>query len=221
MVRLEKAVVARGTAKMLGPVDLELGHRGLTVLMGPNGAGKTTLLKLLHGLERPRSGRVTWDGIAPSEQAFVFQRPVLLRRSVRDNLLLPLRLRGLPGDGAELAQSLGLSSLLDTHAPRLSGGEAQRLALARALITEPRVLFLDEPAANLDVPTVKVMEATIRERADQGTRVLLSTHSASQARRLADEILWVENGAVHGPFTPDDFFDRPSEAIQAFLEIQT
>lgn len=221
MVRLEQAVVARGNATMLGPVDLELGATGVTVLMGPNGAGKTTLLKLLHGLERPRSGKVIWDSVAPEDQSFVFQRPVLLRRSARENLLLPLKLRGLPGDGAGIAEALALTPLLDTHAPRLSGGEAQRLALARALITDPKVLFLDEPAANLDVPTVRAMEAIITERAAAGVRLFVSTHSANQAKRLASEILWVENGAVQGPFTPATFFANPPKAARAFLETQT
>ncbi|MCH2075262.1 MAG: ATP-binding cassette domain-containing protein [Rhodobacteraceae bacterium] len=221
MVRLEKALVARGDAAMLGPVTLELGPKGVTVLMGPNGAGKTTLLKLLHGLERPRSGAVVWDGVAPDEQAFVFQRPVLLRRSARENLLLPLKLRGLPGDGAEIALELELTDLLDQHAPRLSGGEAQRLALGRALITDPKVIFLDEPAANLDAPTVRAMETLVAQRAAEGLRLFMSTHSASQAKRLASDILWVENGSVRGPFTPEDFFNSPPEAAQAFLETQT
>ncbi|MEL6689328.1 MAG: ABC transporter ATP-binding protein [Pseudomonadota bacterium] len=221
MVRLEKAVVARGKTPMLGPVDLELGASGVTVLMGPNGAGKTTLLKLLHGLERPRTGTVSWGGITPDQQSFVFQRPVLLRRSARENLLLPLKLRGLPGDGAEIAEALALTPLLDTHAPRLSGGEAQRLALARALITDPKVLFLDEPAANLDVPTVRAMESIIVERAAAGLRLFLSTHSTVQAKRLASEVLWIERGAVEGPFDPAEFFSNPPEAARAFLETQT
>ncbi|MEM1233329.1 MAG: ATP-binding cassette domain-containing protein [Pseudomonadota bacterium] len=219
LVTITGAVVARGDAQMLGPVDLEAGAEGVTVLMGPNGAGKTTLLKLMHGLERPRAGRVTWNGVARSEQAFVFQRPILLRRSVQANLELPLRLRSDPSPVDDLAGELGLTPLLGTHAPRLSGGEAQKLALARALVTRPRVLFLDEPTANLDAPTVTAMEEVFRRKAAGGVRLFLATHSAGQARRLADNIVWVDHGSVTGPISAPEFFAHPPPAAAGFLEM--
>ncbi|MEM1374758.1 MAG: ATP-binding cassette domain-containing protein [Pseudomonadota bacterium] len=222
LVTIEGAVVARGAAQMLGPVDLTADAVGVTVLMGPNGAGKTTLLKLLHGLERPRAGRVLWHDVAPSEQAFVFQRPILLRRSVRENLALPLRLRGdrNPLDAIDaIAGELGLTPMLDNHAPRLSGGEAQKLALARALIARPRVLFLDEPTANLDAPTIAAMEEIFRSKAQGGMRLFLATHSVGQARRLADTVVWVDHGTVTGPIPAAEFFATPPAAAECFLEM--
>lgn len=219
LVTIEGAVVARGASQMLGPVDLSAGPTGVTVLMGPNGAGKTTLLKLMHGIERPRAGRVTWDGVPSAQQAFVFQRPILLRRSVRENLELPLRLRGDRSSVEAIAEEIDLTSLLTSHAPRLSGGEAQKLALARALVTRPRVLFLDEPTANLDAPTVTAMEEVFRRKAGEGMRLFLATHSAGQARRLADEVVWVDHGTVTGPFPAAEFFANPPAAARDFLEI--
>ncbi|MEM9351178.1 MAG: ATP-binding cassette domain-containing protein [Pseudomonadota bacterium] len=218
MVRLEGAYVARGKTQMLGPVDLSLGREGVTVLIGPNGAGKTTLLKLLHGLEPPRDGQVHWD--QELSQAFVFQRPVMLRRSVRENLALPLQLKGRAGNVEEMAERLGLSALLDTHAPRLSGGEAQKLALGRALMTAPDVLFLDEPTANLDGPTVAAIEDILLGLAQGGTRLILATHAMGQARRLATEVLWVAGGRVSGPYVTPGFFDAPPEEARAFMEAQ-
>ncbi|MEM1236494.1 MAG: ATP-binding cassette domain-containing protein [Pseudomonadota bacterium] len=221
MVRLEKVVVQRGQSPLLGPVSLTLPGAGVTAVMGPNGAGKTTLMRVMHRLERPKSGRVSWE--RQLKQSFVFQRPVLLRRSVRENLALPLDLAGL-SDAARveaMAARLGLTGLLDAHAPRLSGGEAQKLALGRALITEPEVLFLDEPTANLDAPTVQDIEALLGEEAAKGTRLLISTHGARQARRLASEVVWVEGGVAHGPVPADAFFADPPANARAYLEAQT
>ncbi|MEM8591787.1 MAG: ATP-binding cassette domain-containing protein [Pseudomonadota bacterium] len=222
MVTLEDVRVARGTAQMLGPIDLTLGAGGTTALMGPNGAGKTTFLKVLHGLERPRTGRVIWQDVAPQQQSFVSQRPILLRRSVRENLELPLSLRGeLSAKRVKaISAKLGLTDLLPLHAPRLSGGEAQKLALARALITEPRVLFLDEPTANLDGPTIKAMEAIFAEQAATGMRLFIATHSVGQAKRLADDVLWAEAGRVSGPFPADQFFADPPDPARDFLDAQ-
>ena len=221
MVRLEDIVIQRGEAALLGPVSLSLAATGVTALMGPNGAGKTTLLRVMHRLERPRSGRLIWD--QSLRQAFVFQRPVLLRRSVRENLALPLGIAGRPDAGrvTAMAERLELTSLLASHAPRLSGGEAQKLALGRALITEPQVLFLDEPTANLDAPTVDAIEELLREEAAKGTRIFLSTHAAGQARRLASDVIWVEDGAASGPTSAEEFFSYPPASAHAYLRSQT
>jgi len=206
---------------MLGPLQIELGGAGVTALIGPNGAGKTTFLKLLHGLERPSAGRVFWT--EKRRQGFVFQRAVMLRRSVRENLALPLSLAGRPDDAAveTMAERLGLTHLLGSHAPLLSGGEAQKLALGQALMTAPQVLLLDEPTANLDGPTTGAIETILRDLAQQGRRLILATHAMDQARRLASEVLWMEGGQVLGPYPAQSFFAAPPPEARTFMEAQS
>lgn len=210
-----------GARAVLDGLDLDLGPAasaaGCTAIMGPNGAGKTLLLKLLHGLVAPTSGRIAWGGQAPeavtARHAMVFQKPVLLRRTVAANLDFVLRARGLDrGRAAALLAHVGLAHKASDPARRLSGGEAQRLALARALATDPEVLFLDEPTASLDPRSVQAIEAIIVAARDRGVRVILVTHDAGQARRLAGEVVFLHRGRVEEQTPAPDFFDRPQSA---------
>ena len=216
-------VVRRGRT-ILGPLDLEIAGRGITVVIGPNGSGKTTLLRALHGLDRLQEGEVAW-AVPTSEarvrQAFVFQSPVLLRRSARENIAYPLRLRrtgDVAGRVEATAARLGLSALLDQRAASLSAGEQQKLALARALVVEPEVLFLDEPCASLDGAATRDIEAALREAANSGTRIVMSTHDMGQARRLATEVLFLNRGRIEAAGPAPAFFDAPpSHTAAAFL----
>jgi len=202
---------------------LEAGPR--TVVLGPNGAGKTLLLRLLHGLIAPTAGRVRWSGRAPDEagrraQAMVFQRPVLLRRSAAANIRFALGGRGLPRAAreAKVAEALALARLehlAGRPARVLSGGEAQRLALARALALDPEVLFLDEPTASLDPAAVLAIEELIEAAQDRGTKIVLVTHDLGQARRLADEIVFMNRGRVVERAPAANFFDAPATAEAA------
>lgn len=190
--------------------DLRLDPGSLTVIMGPNGAGKSLLLRLLHGLIAPDRGEVRWAGAPMSDalrrrQAMVFQKPVLLRRSVAANMDFALRRRG-PDTAARrtaLLERVGLAGRERSPARRLSGGEAQRLALARALATEPEVLFLDEPTASLDPASARMIEEILRDAQARGTKVVCVTHDVAQARRLADDVVFLARGRVveTGPAT--------------------
>lgn len=213
-------------AVLVGPIDLELGSTGACIVMGPNGAGKTTLLRLLHGAARLTKGEIHWaceTETARRRQAFVFQRPIMLRRSVRDNLSYPLRVRGVPREEAlsrarDWAKRVGLDPMLDRSATVLSGGEQQKLALARALIAEPEVLFLDEPCASLDGRAMREIEDILLQAKSQGTKLIMSTHDLGQARRLADEVIFMLAGQIkeHKPAT--EFFEMPDTAqAQSFL----
>lgn len=218
--------IRRGGKVLLGPIDASLKGHGITVLMGPNGAGKTTLLRLMHGLERPRSGSVHW-ALAPEEarkrQAFVFQHPTILRRSVLDNIAFPLRLHGLPkaiarARATEMAERVGIGALIHQPGAVLSGGEKQKLAVARALITQPEVLFLDEPCANLDGHSTRDIEAILTAARDLGTRIVMSTHDLGQARRLAEEVWFLNHGQIVERSDKTTFFAAPSSAeAQAFI----
>jgi tungstate transport system ATP-binding protein len=220
------AEARRKGARLIGPVDLTLGGQGLTVVVGPNGAGKTTLLGLLHGTVRLAAGQISWQ--VPTEaarkaQSFVFQRPVMLRRSVVENLAYPLRIRGADRASAQKAAvswaaRIGLTGAEDRPATSLSGGEQQKLALARALITAPELVFLDEPTASLDGRSMREIETLLQEQRAAGTRIIMSTHDMGQARRLADEVIFLCGGKIveTGPAT--DFFETPQSALaRAFL----
>jgi tungstate transport system ATP-binding protein len=200
-----------------------------TVIMGPNGAGKSLLLRLLHGLLEPSAGEVIWGG-RPADnairlrQAMVFQRPVLLRRSALANLTHALRARGVPrrerhARAAKMLSAAGLGALARTPARLLSGGEQQRLAMARALSLEPDILFLDEPTANLDPASTLAIEQLIQRAHDKGAKIVLVTHDLGQARRLADEVVFLHRGRIEEQSPAGPFFDAPASArARAFLE---
>jgi tungstate transport system ATP-binding protein len=205
----------RGT-HLIDGIDLRMGLEGFTVVMGPNGAGKSLLLRLLHGLLKPTEGDIRWNGVAPDEevrkrQALVFQRPVLLRRSVLANVEFVLRLRAgkQPDRARALLEHFGLADKADRPARRLSGGEQQRLALARALALEPEVLFLDEPTASLDPASIAAIEDIVTEARHAGTKMVFVTHDVGQARRLADDVVFLHRGRLAEHTPAHRFFERP------------
>ncbi len=224
---IAKGLIVRRRGKtLLGPIDMTLDASGVTVVLGPNGAGKTTLLKALHGLERLSAGSLDWNvstSQARARQAYVFQTPILLRRSVQGNLAYPLTLARLPK--AEIdkavrlwAKRINLGDALELSAARLSGGEKQKLALARALIGSPDLLFLDEPSTNLDGRSTREIEAILREAQQAGTRIILATHDLGQARRLANEVVFLRNGQIHESGSAADCLKAPqTPELRAFL----
>lgn len=226
-VVINDASVRRAGKVLLAPTDLTLKGHGVTIVIGPNGAGKTSLLRMLHGIARLGSGSITWacpDDEARRRQAFVFQSPIIMRRSVLGNLVYPLRLTGMSradanARAAQAADEVGLGEMLDRPAPFLSGGERQKLALARALITKPDLLFLDEPCASLDGRATREIEAILTRTATAGTRLIMSTHDMGQARRLATEVIFLLNGKIHEHSSAERFFAGPTTAqAAAFLK---
>ena len=227
-LRLEAVRYEAGGRRLIDGVDLELGAGVRTVIIGPNGAGKSLLLRLCHGLIAPTAGRVRWavpDGRRLRRaQAMVFQRPVLLRRSVRANVDHALAVHGVPRAErpARVAAALdeaGLSPLARSPARVLSGGEQQRLALARAWALRPQVLFLDEPSAHLDPTATRAVEAMLADFVAVGTKLVVTTHDLGQARRLGDEILFLQGGRVLERAATGDFFAGPKSAqAAAFVE---
>ena len=207
---LEGVTLRRRGRVILGPLDWCLDGRGVTIVMGPNGAGKTAFLRAMHGLERISTGRLFWaaqGALAWRAQAFVFQTPILMRRSVLDNIAYPLRLDGAGrsearAKAAQMAEEVGLSLPADS----LSAGERQKMALARALIRDPQVLFLDEPCANLDGASTIAIEAILFRARDRGTRIVMATHDTGQARRLADEVIFLRHGKMLDASLAEDFF---------------
>ena len=204
---------------ILSGLNLEILAGAPTVLLGPNGSGKSTLLRLAMNLLQPTSGRVTWGRRKePDERlAMVFQRPVMLRRSAAANVAYALNRRDPPRVGELLAQ-VGLAHLADRPARRLSSGEQQRLALARALARDPEILFLDEPTASLDPAATKAVEDIIAGVAASGVKIVMATHELGQARRLAGDIVLLARGKLIERAAAHDFFSAPQTAeAAAFL----
>jgi tungstate transport system ATP-binding protein len=207
----ESVSLRAGEAALLEGISLILGRGAPTVLLGPNGSGKSTLLRLAMGLAVPSSGRITWGGRAtPGERlAMMFQRPVMLRRSVAANIAYALPVRD-DGRVAGLLAQAGLSALAARPARKLSGGEQQRLALARALARDPEILFLDEPTASLDPGATKAVEDIIAAVAASGVKIVMATHDIGQARRLAGEIVFLARGRLIENTVANCFFEAPA-----------
>ena len=217
-----------GGKRLLDHVTFTVDAGPRLTILGPNGAGKSLLLRLCHGLLAPSAGRIEWaeaDAVrARRQQAMVFQRPVLLRRSVAANAHFGLRLHRVPRHQrqamvAAALQQGGLSHVANRAARVLSGGEQQRLALVRAWVLQPQVLFLDEPTAHLDPAATRAVEALLTQFHDAGTKLILTTHDLGQARRLADEVIFLHRGRLleHSPAAA--FFSQPQSAeAAAFLE---
>jgi tungstate transport system ATP-binding protein len=223
---IEEASYALRGLTILDRVSLRLGAGAPTVLIGPNGSGKTTLLRLLMGLIEPSAGRRTWGGrahVPPARRAIVFQRPVMLRRSAAANIRYALSSAGVlraqwPSHVAGLLGLVGLPGMGERPARKLSGGEQQRLALARALARDPQVLFLDEPTASLDPAATKAVEDVIRAVVMRGIKVVMATHDLGEARRLAGEIVLLHHGRVIETAPAAEFFAAPkTEEARRFL----
>jgi tungstate transport system ATP-binding protein len=229
-LRLEGVGYAPGGVVLLADVSLRIEPGRRTVVMGPNGAGKSLLLRLCHGLLAPTAGRILCDGGTPgvgpaqrARQAMVFQRPVHLRRSALANLLYALKVAGVPrrdrrARALAALERFGLAAVAERPARLLSGGEQQRLALARAWLLEPELLLLDEPTSALDPAAARAVEAAVQDFARAGVTVVMTTHDLGQARRHADEVAFLARGRLveHGPAAA--FFAGPrTPEARAFL----
>jgi len=215
---IDDASLQVGATRLLDRVNLTIVPGPPTLIIGPNGAGKTSLLRLCMGLVSPSAGRITWGGrvaLAPERRAMVFQRPVMLRRSAAANVGYALAQAGIPrhlraARGAELLERVGLADLAGRPARRLSGGEQQRLALARALARKPEILLLDEPTASLDPAASRGVEEIVLMAAQSGIRIVMASHDLGQVRRLAGDVVFMLRGTVHERGTAVDFLERPS-----------
>jgi tungstate transport system ATP-binding protein len=221
---LERVSFAPGGRVLIDSLSARIEAGNRTIILGPNGAGKSVLMRLCHGLLAPTSGSITWNLGESGRQAMVFQRPVMLRRSALANVVYALKLARFPAaerqDRAAAAlQRAGLARVALRPARVLSGGEQQRLALARAWALEPRVLFLDEPTANLDPSAARDVETIINAIHASGAKLIMSTHNLGQARRLADEILFLDAGRLAERAPVEQFFEEPrSDAASAFIQ---
>jgi len=225
-VAFQDVTIVAGDVTLIGDINLIFLPGLPTVLIGPNGAGKTTLLRAAMGLIPATRGRITWggrDAAPPDRRAIMFQRPVMLRRSAIDNIFYALAAANAPREARQdrandLLKLVGLQNLADRPARLLSGGEQQKLALARALARAPTVLFLDEPTASLDPYATKAMEDVVHAVTRLGVKVVMSTHDLGQAKRIAGDIVLLHRGRLIESGPADAFFAGPhTEEARRFI----
>ena len=221
---LREVRFAAGGRNIIDGVSAEFEAGPASIILGANGAGKSVLMRLMHGLLRPTSGTISWREQGAERvrrgQAMVFQRPVMLRRSALANIVYALELARVTASAREsqameALREVGLLEVAHRPARVLSGGEQQRLALARAWALHPEVLFLDEPTANLDPGATREIENVIKAFDASGTKIVMSTHNLGQARRLGDEVLFIHQGRLVERSPVDTFFRQPASAEAA------
>jgi tungstate transport system ATP-binding protein len=215
---LDDVSLQAGATTILDRLSLTIAPGAPTLIVGPNGAGKTRLLRLCMGLDAPSAGRVTWGGRAESalaRRAMLFQRPVMLRRTAAANVAYALAQVGTPRKQraarvAALLERVGLSDLAQRPARRLSGGEQQRLALARALARDPEILLLDEPTANLDPAATRSVEEIVLMAAQSGIKIVMASHDLGQVRRIAGDVIFLVRGGLCEQGPAAEFLDNPT-----------
>jgi len=205
--------LALNGTELLKGINLTLTKGAFTAVLGPNGAGKSLFLRLCHGLLAPTGGKLTWgDEQVSPVQTMVFQKPVMLRRTALENIMYVLRNYPKAERAQRAQQALqwaGLEHLSERMATVLSGGQQQRLAVARAWALKPEILFLDEPTASLDPAACDHVEAHVKAMHESGVQILMSTHNLAQARRLADEVIYIQDGQVMAHQPVNEFFTQP------------
>jgi tungstate transport system ATP-binding protein len=219
-----------GKIKALEDLSLDIVGNKTVVLLGTNGAGKTTLLRIIAGLEKQDKGGIFLNDKRTSEKelrqvaSLVFQKTAMFSRSVYDNLAFGLRIRGkkdveVREEISRALQSVGLRNFEKRKAKKTSGGEQQRIALARVFLLNPEILLLDEPTSNLDPNSATIIERAIMSRTGRYGIIIVATHNLSQARRLANEVVHIYNGRIVEVASPDEFFNNPhSEITQKFIK---
>ena len=206
--------------KLINNLNFQLNDSSLTVLLGPNGAGKSLLLRLLNGLLVPTSGQIFWSGNSINDtirkkQAFVFQKSILLRRSVSENLNFVQKLYNCSNGSNqdEMLKMVGLYDKKNIPARLLSVGEQQILSLIRALIINPQLIFLDEPTSNIDPISTSIIESILFAAKEKGVKIIFVTHDILQAKRIADEILFMEKGSIIEQNKVKLFFPKPKTKV--------
>jgi tungstate transport system ATP-binding protein len=228
-LQLKNIEKSYGSVKALEAINLEIVGGKTIALLGINGAGKTTLLRIIAGLEKQDKGSIFLEGKETNGRelrqiaTLVFQKTAMFSRSVYDNLAYGLKIRGkkdseIREEIARALHAVGLRNFEKRKAKKTSGGEQQRIALARAFLLNPRILLLDEPTANLDPNSATIIERAIMSRTKEKSIIMLATHNLSQAKRVANEVMHIYDGKIVEIEDPEEFFNNPrSEVTRKFI----
>ncbi|WP_443643240.1 ATP-binding cassette domain-containing protein [Candidatus Levibacter sp. Uisw_134_01] len=215
-IQFKDLSVILGQKIILDKINCKIKSNSITAVLGPNGAGKSIFLQTINGLFSIQSGRLNFNLMEISQeirkqQAMVFQNPVLLRRTVIANLQFISNLRNKESNRLlkKILSKVGLEGYEKKPARLLSGGEKQRLSMARALIINPNLLLLDEPTANLDPYSLKLIEDLVLEENSIGKTIIFTTHDMSQAKRLATDVIFLNKGKVLEQTISKTFFKSP------------
>lgn len=220
-LQVEKLSYRASHESLINQLSFTIDKPGVTAIMGPNGAGKSLTLRLLHGLLEPTNGHIKWGNCHRSEQVFqqqamVFQKPILLRRTVLENLTYTFKIKGTKDKNKQqelINQALNrakLTTQAKSPARQLSGGEQQRLVMARALMHHPAILFLDEPTSSLDPNATQAVESLIKTAANEETKIIIVTHDIGQARRISDEIIFLNKGKLIEQAPTTKLIEKPN-----------
>ena len=225
-IKMEKINYNSSNNQIITNANITIQSKGITVIMGPNGSGKSVLVRLLHGLLTPTTGYISYnnnslDKSIRRRQAMVFQTPTLLRRTVLSNIAFADSINGKIdlAHCKNLLNLLGLRAFQSYPAQLLSAGEKQRLALARALVLKPYILFLDEPTANLDPASIQLIEEIVQNANKSGVKIIFITHDIGQAKRIADDIIFLNKGEILEYTETNLFFQTPqTKETAAYLD---
>ena len=231
LIQIEKLQKVFGEKEVLRNIDLRIFQGEIFAFIGPSGAGKTTLLRILNFFEIPEKGNIKFNGMNPEiinirrRMSLLFQTPAVFNNSVFENVAYGLKVRGIDKKIIEkkvgnALNIVGLPGMEKQNARTLSGGEAQRMAFARAIVYDPQVLLLDEPTANLDPANVMKIEDIIKRiRNERGTTIVLATHNIPQVRRIADRVGILLNGELIEVNSKEGIFSKPKDArSEAFIK---
>lgn len=233
--RAENLCVTYGEKEVLKNIDMVIQRGEIFALMGPSGAGKTTLLRILNLFEKPTKGYLVFEGVrlngaymekinARRKMSLLFQTPSVFNASVFENVAYGLKVRGADKDTMEkkvinALTIVGLEDKEQQKARTLSGGEAQRMAFARAIVYDPDILLLDEPTSSLDPANVAIIEEIIKRiRRERGTTIVIATHNIYQVKRIADRVGILLNGELIEVNSKERIFEAPEDArTKAFI----
>lgn len=232
MIRIQNLFMSFGDKKVLKNINLAIHQGEIFALIGPSGTGKTTFLRILNFLEKPSEGNIRFNGMENQEvleirrkMSLLFQTPAIFNKSVFENVAYSLKVRCIEKriiekKVSEALNIVALTGLEDRKARTLSGGEAQRMAFARAIVYEPALLLLDEPTANLDPSNVtKIEEIIKRIRDERGTTIVIATHNIPQVRRIADRVGILLNGELIEVNSKEGIFSKAKDArSEAFIK---
>ena len=205
--------------KILKDINLITSEKKITIIAGNNGSGKSTLLKILHGIIQHTSGAIHWGEIPVHEvrkkQSMVFQNPILLNRTTFENIMYVAKRKNIETNESvdKIIKQLNLESIINIESKYLSGGEKQKVAIAMSIISNPKIIFLDEPTSQLDPVYKNEIENIITNLSEKNTKIFMTSHDIAQIDRIGKEIIFLDDGEIIFHDKVKDFINEKGNSI--------